>query len=238
MPKNSNLSTYPAADQERVFICSPWVKEKCENDPEFLATALEQNSFTQVYDAHFYTQQLNEFNPTDFPQLAKQLRQFRQRSMIRIIWRMSLQWANLEETVSDLSALADACVQFAEQRLFTWLGEKYGVPVNEQGEPEHLVVVALGKLGGYELNLSSDIDLLFAYPQDGMLGGSGLSYAEFYLRLGQQLIKVLHEINAEGYVFRVDMRLRPFGESGPLAVSFSAFKIIIKHKGANGNVML
>ncbi|MFI4954596.1 MAG: bifunctional [glutamate--ammonia ligase]-adenylyl-L-tyrosine phosphorylase/[glutamate--ammonia-ligase] adenylyltransferase [Gammaproteobacteria bacterium] len=207
----------------RIFRCSPWVEEKCRAYPQWLAEGLEKD-FQQIYHQETYQQQLAELNPTDFVQLAKQLRQFRSRAMVRIIWRMSLGWAPLEETLSDLSSLADSLVQFAEQKLFVWLCTRYGAPQNAQGDDEHLVVVALGKLGGQELNLSSDIDLLFAYPEDGKLINSDLSYAEFYLRLAQQLIKVLNELTVDGYVFRIDMRLRPFGESGPLVASFTALE--------------
>lgn len=208
---------------QRVFLCSPWVEAKCKANPDWLTEEFAKN-FTQVYTLQIYQEQLAALRPTDFTQLAKQLRQFRSRAMVRIIWRMSLGWAPLEETLADLSALADSIVEYAEQQLFAWLSVRYGAPQNAQGEDAHLVVVALGKLGGQELNLSSDIDLLFAYPEEGKLPATDLSYGEFYLRLAQQLIKLLNEVTAEGYVFRIDMRLRPFGESGPLVASFTALE--------------
>ncbi|MDE2138856.1 MAG: bifunctional [glutamate--ammonia ligase]-adenylyl-L-tyrosine phosphorylase/[glutamate--ammonia-ligase] adenylyltransferase, partial [Gammaproteobacteria bacterium] len=93
------------------------------------------------------------------------------------------------------------------------------------GLPQSLVVLGLGKLGGGELNFSSDIDLIFAFPEDGETrGGQTLSNHEFFIRLGQSLVNALNENTGDGFVFRVDMRLRPNGASGPLALSFDAME--------------
>ncbi len=163
---------------------------------------------------------------TDEAELQRQLRHYRNQHMLRIIWRDLAGWASLSETLNDLSALADACIDAALARLYDWQCEEAGTPQDAQGEPLGLVVLGMGKLGARELNLSSDIDLVFAYREEGVvdMAGKTLSHARFFTRLGQRLIKALDMLTAEGFVFRVDMRLRPFGESGALVASFPAIE--------------
>ncbi|MDH4134182.1 MAG: bifunctional [glutamate--ammonia ligase]-adenylyl-L-tyrosine phosphorylase/[glutamate--ammonia-ligase] adenylyltransferase, partial [Gammaproteobacteria bacterium] len=147
-----------------------------------------------------------------------------------------------EETITALSNLADACIASALARLWEWAVVRDGTPKEEgTGAEARFVVIGMGKLGGQELNFSSDIDLIFAFSDDGDVEGrtsvaggrtpgatqtdkSGLSNHEFFVRLGQKLIQTLNEATAEGFVFRVDMRLRPNGASGPLALSFEAME--------------
>ena len=215
----------------RIFTCSPWVEERCIANPELLKQALDSNTFQQIYTKETYQQQLKQLTFNDFAQFSKKIRIWRTQAMLRIIWRNCAGWASLYETIADLSAMADAAIYFAEFTLFTWLSEKYGVPFDQQGNPQHLLIIALGKLGGEELNLSSDVDLLFAYEHEGELVSSGLTYGEFYQRLAQQFIKLLNEITAEGFVFRVDMRLRPYGDSGPLVMSFAGLENYYQAQG-------
>ncbi len=154
------------------------------------------------------------------------LRAARRREMLRIAWRDLGGLAGLEETVRDASDFADAAIGAALEHLEGWHHRRHGVPEDRAGRPQHLTVIALGKLGARELNFSSDIDLLFAYPAEGETRGArrALGNGEFFARLGRELIRVLHERTAAGAVFRVDMRLRPFGASGPLAMSFDALE--------------
>jgi hypothetical protein len=102
-----------------------------------------------------------------------------------------------------------------------------------------LLILGMGKLGGGELNFSSDIDLIFAWPEHGSTQGGRreLDNAQFFTRMGQRLIKVLDQPTMDGFVYRVDMRLRPFGDSGPLVLSFPRWRIITRSKGATGNAM-
>ncbi|MEQ9005676.1 MAG: bifunctional [glutamate--ammonia ligase]-adenylyl-L-tyrosine phosphorylase/[glutamate--ammonia-ligase] adenylyltransferase, partial [Pseudomonadales bacterium] len=101
--------------------------------------------------------------------------------------------------------------------------DRDGEPRDAAGRPQRLVVLALGKLGAAELNLSSDVDLIFAYPEPGETG-RGKTNQQFFVRVGQQLIQALDTVTADGFAFRVDMRLRPFGKSGPLAMHFAALE--------------
>ena len=156
------------------------------------------------------------------------LRRLRQCHLLRIIWRDLNRLAPTMETTRDMSWLAEACIRAALAQCTAQLEAKFGVPVGAQsGQRQELVVLAMGKLGGRELNLSSDIDLMFAYPEAGATrgGGRSLSNEEFFTRVGRALIARLDAVTAEGFVFRVDMRLRPYGNSGALAHSYAALKV-------------
>ncbi|MEK6750484.1 MAG: bifunctional [glutamate--ammonia ligase]-adenylyl-L-tyrosine phosphorylase/[glutamate--ammonia-ligase] adenylyltransferase [Pseudomonadota bacterium] len=158
--------------------------------------------------------------------LMSALRRWRRREMLRIAWRDLNGSASLDETLRDLSALADAAVAGALQKLYAWRCAIEGVPHNAQGVAQHLVVLGMGKLGAHELNFSSDIDLIFAFPEEGETRGVARSRSngEFFVKLCQQLVRVLDQNTAEGFVFRVDTRLRPFGDVGQLALSFDALE--------------
>ncbi|NGX15153.1 bifunctional [glutamate--ammonia ligase]-adenylyl-L-tyrosine phosphorylase/[glutamate--ammonia-ligase] adenylyltransferase [Wenzhouxiangella sp. XN24] len=162
----------------------------------------------------------------------RRLRLFRRREMLRITWRDVAGWAALEETLGHLSELAEACIRAADDWVYARMAAKHGEPRSVDGVPQRLIVVAMGKLGGGELNFSSDIDLVFLYPEAGESSGPRtLSNEEFFIRSGRQLIRLLDEITPDGFVFRVDMRLRPFGESGPLAMSLPAFANYLQRHG-------
>src|SRR5574338_181625 len=129
--------------------------------------------------------------------------------------------ASLTEVTETMTSLADVAVRNAHDLLRTRLVRRYGEPLSAGGWVQEFIVIGMGKLGGRELNVSSDIDLIFVYPEDGDTGGAKvISNFEFFERLGKQLIQALAEVTADGQVFRVDMRLRPNGDSGPLVASF------------------
>jgi glutamate-ammonia-ligase adenylyltransferase len=160
------------------------------------------------------------------------LRQFRNREMMRLIWRDLNNQAPVEETLSDLSVLADICLATAVDHHGKILEEKHGVPRNTEGEHQKLVVIGLGKLGGHELNMSSDIDIVFCYPEKGICDGRrGLANEQFFTRLARKVINSLSQVTADGFCFRVDTRLRPFGDSGPLVSSFAALEQYYQREG-------
>lgn len=134
--------------------------------------------------------------------------------------------ADLAEVMTTLSALAEVSIAAAQAEAEMELRERYGVAIgNETGAPQQLIVVAMGKLGGDELNVSSDVDLIFVYPEEGETDGPRrVSNHEFFTLLGKRLIATLAEITDQGFVFRVDMRLRPYGDSGALAISLPALE--------------
>jgi len=162
-------------------------------------------------------------DPQDETALKKALRALRKRTMLRLITRDLGGLADLREVMATASTLAEVTLSFALERLDAWQRQQYGVPIGAESQAEQdLVVVGMGKLGGGELNVSSDIDLIFAYPEEGdTTGPRGISNHEYFTRLGRKLISALNDATEDGFVFRVDMRLRPYGDSGPLAGSFA-----------------
>lgn len=159
--------------------------------------------------------------------LAVALRRLRRRVMLALIARDATGRADLAEVVGTTTALAELAVQSAVAAHARELAAVHGVPTSAAGVPQDLLVVGMGKLGGAELNVSSDIDLIFVYDEDGdcqALPGQApprraLRNHEFFERLGRRVIAAISEVTADGYVFRVDMRLRPNGDAGPLVVS-------------------
>jgi len=163
------------------------------------------------------------------------LRRFRRRHMLVIAWRELLGRAQVEESFSHLTALAETLICGARDWLYAKLCRELGTPCNVEGEPQPLLILGMGKLGGGELNFSSDIDLIFTFPEGGQTQGGrrSLENQAFFIRLGQQLIQALHQTTVDGQVFRVDMRLRPFGDAGPLAISFAAMEDYYQNHGRN-----
>jgi [glutamine synthetase] adenylyltransferase / [glutamine synthetase]-adenylyl-L-tyrosine phosphorylase len=166
-------------------------------------------------------------------ELGVALRQLRKRVMLRVMTRDLQGRASLEEVCEAMTLLAEVSIESAQAILEQQLHAEFGTPIGESGKPQRLIVIGMGKLGGRELNVSSDIDLIFAYPEDGETQGGArqLSNHEFFTRLGRALIKLLADTTEHGYVFRVDMRLRPWGEPGPLAMSFDALENYLVAQG-------
>jgi glutamate-ammonia-ligase adenylyltransferase len=149
------------------------------------------------------------------------LRQFKQHVYARIATRDLAGLAPLAEVVETMTQIAELAVSRAQAVLTATLASRYGTPRSADGRAQELIVIGMGKLGGRELNVSSDIDLIFVYPEEGDTDGPrSISNFEFFTRLGRSLINAIAEITGDGQVFRVDMRLRPDGDSGPLACSF------------------
>lgn len=211
----------------KVFACSEYVSRYAQQRPQLFKELLLSGDLQREYQQGDYQQQLSDQveEIADEIQLKAVLRRFRNRQICRIAWREITSWATLDETLLALSDLADACVDTALTKLYQWLCEKLGVPRDAEGNQQQMIVLGMGKLGAYELNFSSDIDLIFCYPQRGQTDGSRpKENEEFFTRLGRQLISAIDEKTADGFVFRVDMRLRPFGKSGPLAMNFNSFE--------------
>ena len=164
--------------------------------------------------------------PASEEALKRSLRQLRQRVMATLIVRDIGGLAPLGEVVETMTQLADVSTNFALDFLHRQLAEQFGEPLDEQGRPQRLLIIGMGKLGGRELNVSSDVDYIFVYPEEGQTGGKGrrLDNYDFFLRLGKRLIGALGDLSEDGQVFRVDMRLRPNGDSGPLVGSLGSLE--------------
>src|SRR5262249_2322980 len=131
-----------------------------------------------------------------------------------------------------LSAFADGAIRVAAEFASRSLSRRYGTPRDSSGAAQPLVVLGMGKLGGGELNFSSDVDLVFLYPEGGETDGRrAIDNFEYFTRCGQKLIQLLDAVTVDGFVFRVDMRLRPLGESGPLVSSFAALESYLQEHG-------
>lgn len=168
-------------------------------------------------------------NRADWPTL---LRRYRLAESVRLIWRDLHGLDTLDETLAATTRLAEDCLQCALSALEREFEQRSGIVRGADGLQVRLVVFALGKLGGGELNFSSDIDLVYAYEQDGDSDGPRTLAAEdYFARLGQQLAKLLDEVTAEGFCHRVDLRLRPFGTAGRIAMSFPAMEHYFQREG-------
>jgi glutamate-ammonia-ligase adenylyltransferase len=160
------------------------------------------------------------------------LRRYRHAESVRQIARDVAGVDAVQDTVRASAVLADRCCQLALDYAMAALVARHGQPRSREGAPQQLVVFGLGKQGGSELNFSSDIDLVFAYPEGGETDGArALDNESFFVRLGQLLIRLLGEVTVEGFVYRVDMRLRPFGNAGRLALSFAAMEQYFQREG-------
>jgi glutamate-ammonia-ligase adenylyltransferase len=221
-----------AQARARVWEASEFVALTCARVPETLAELLASGELDRSLAAGDLDRALaaamaplEAAEKADDERLKQVLRRFRRRQMVRIVWRDLAGAAPLEETLEDLSELADVCIRRPLALLERWAQAELGVPRDGQGEVQHLLVMGMGKLGARELNLSSDIDLIFAYPAAGEVEGPRqLSNEQFFARLARRLVQALDDRTVDGFVFRVDTRLRPFGDAGPLAMSFAAME--------------
>ncbi|VAW53857.1 Glutamate-ammonia-ligase adenylyltransferase [hydrothermal vent metagenome] len=165
-------------------------------------------------------------------ELMAMLRKLRQQEMVRIAWRDLNALADTKTILHELTDFSEAVVSVTVQEFERQQAEIFGMPCDANGEEQALLVFAMGKMGGGELNFSSDIDLIFIFPEDGeTTGRRKTSHYEFYLTVIRKLVKVLDEVTADGFVYRVDTRLRPFGESGPLAISFAGVEQYYQSQG-------
>ena len=164
--------------------------------------------------------------------IKSRMRQFRHRQLVHILWRTIEGSGNLQESLLSLSNLADGLIEAAVACSGDLLSPRFGQAKNADGQVTPIVVVAMGKLGGHELNFSSDIDLIFLYREEGETDGPRtLSAHEYFTRLARQIVSLLDEVTADGFVYRVDTRLRPFGGSGPPVTSFASLESYLLQHG-------
>ena len=214
---------------------SDFVADSLFKQPELLTELLASGDLERTERWPAYQQDLTSLlaEVSDEEALKRILRQFRRSRMLVIAWRELLGHAEVEESFIHLTKLADTLICSARDWLYAKQCGELGTPMDGNGNPQPLLILGMGKLGGGELNFSSDIDLIFSFPENGQTQGGrrSLDNQTFFIRLGQQLINVLHQTTTDGQVFRVDMRLRPFGDAGPLAVSFTALEDYYQHHG-------
>jgi glutamate-ammonia-ligase adenylyltransferase len=211
-----------------VTVCSDFVLATLLRQTDALLERLEDE---EPLSTKGVTARLSLAGCNEAQAMAK-LRRVRHVEMARIAWRDLSGWADLETTLLDLSVLADSSVHAALDFAVAALESRYGRPIDEMGKPLPLLVLGMGKLGGNELNFSSDIDLVLLHPDGAEATGlTDIDTENYYRKLAQLVIKLLDQVTEEGFVFRVDTRLRPFGSSGPLTVSISALETYLVRHG-------
>ena len=225
-----------ASELRQVFMFSDFIFKSCSRDPAMLLDLYQSGDLQKSYNDYevrlknrladstlVQTHGLDAAGRKHYKATLQQiLRKFRSREMVRIAWRDLIGSAGLEETIQDLSTFAETCIDHALQYLYTLQCMENGIPKSADGVQQQLVVIGMGKLGGNELNFSSDIDLIFAFAETGRTDHQtkALSNVDFFVKLCRDLVKTLSEFTPDGHVFRVDTRLRPDGDNGPLVMSF------------------
>ena len=229
----SQCDSKEVLDNLNILLQSDFLIDAFYRFPEWLTDIITHPP--QADERCFYQQWLNERLASVFDELAlmKVLRLFRRYILVRLEWSQLTQTSNDEQILLQLTQLAEVIIITARDWLYELSCKEWGTPCNLQGQAQPLLILGMGKLGGGELNFSSDIDLIFTYPEHGQTQGGRreLDNAVFFTRLGQRLIKTLDQITEDGFVYRVDMRLRPLGDGGPLVLSFSAMEDYYQEQG-------
>ena len=218
---------FPAADNDflqdlqRLVLASNYASAQLARYPELLPALHDCQPFN-LDRTRLISALDNQHDPAVIKQL---LRQFRHQKLVQIIFLDVCRAEPVEAVLKHLSELADVLIHAALGKAESILSSRHGQPQNANGEPMTLNIIGMGKLGGGELNFSSDIDLICCYADEGELTGLGkLSHAQYFSRVVKLFKELLHESTADGFVYRVDLRLRPWGDSGPVALSHSAFE--------------
>ncbi|MCK8516985.1 bifunctional [glutamate--ammonia ligase]-adenylyl-L-tyrosine phosphorylase/[glutamate--ammonia-ligase] adenylyltransferase [Methylonatrum kenyense] len=217
-----------------VWACSPFVARSCLRDHTLLEGLVASGDLETAYEPDtLHDALLTQTRDIEDEQaLDRELRRIRNREMVRIAWRDLAGWVSLDETLHDLSRLAEACIDAAVAWHEKPLQQRFGVPRGPNGEESRFYVVGMGKLGGEELNYSSDIDLIFGYSQPGHTDGEkSRDNTQYFMKLGQKVINSLNAQTVDGFVFRVDMRLRPYGDSGPLVMTTDQIEAYYESQG-------
>lgn len=224
---------------QRVVCHSDYVVDCIRRQPEYFLSP-DNPLDTQVTKTWLHQQdlwhsdKLAELTQAEQENLSmQQLRRLRQRAMVHIIAGDVGQLRSTMTTTQALSDLADYCIQYAVDICSFWQQQRFGQPLSANNQtPQKLMVLGMGKLGAAELNLSSDIDLIFVYPNSGYTDGEkSISNQEFFTKVGQKLIQLLDKQTLDGFVFRTDMRLRPYGDSGPLVLNFASMQDYYQTQG-------
>ena len=224
LPAAAHADPALADKLRRVAIASDFALATLARQPEVLAR-LAADDGAQPIPAP----QLSARDHGDWPAL---LRRYRHAESTRLVWRDVLGLDDVDAILAGSTRLAEACLQLALAALEEEFAQRHGVVRDHDGQVLRLVVFGLGKLGGGELNFSSDVDLVYGYDEDGESDGARPLAAEAYFaRLGQQLAKLLDETTGDGFCHRVDLRLRPFGNSSRVALSFAAMEQYFQREG-------
>ena len=229
----NELTEDQAQELYRIMGLSDFIAEQLCRHPDWVLPLFNgelENLSRQEFDKDLH-ELLSDSSGED--EVKALLRRYRNRQMVRLAWRDFFSYTSLENSLLDLSALAEALIISARDWLYIQMCKQYGTPIDAEGNPQPLIILGMGKLGGRELNFSSDIDLIFTFPEHGETQGArrAIDNQQFFIRMGQRLVNLLHQVTVDGFVYRVDMRLRPYGDSGPLVVSFSGLEDYYQEQG-------
>lgn len=232
----------------KVWIASDYAAGLCLTDPDLLLDLLQTGDVQKSprdWSAHLRNFRARHpvTSATDTQtRLRHELRRFRKREWLRILWRDITGRAAVMDTCRELSELADTCINHALTELGELCRQQHGLPLDKAGKEQQLIVLAMGKYGAYELNLSSDIDLIFVFPEGGdttltpdwqaqFPQARSTTIQQYFNKLGQWLVNALDTVTSDGFVFRVDLRLRPYGNSGALALPIDAIEAYYQTQG-------
>jgi [glutamine synthetase] adenylyltransferase / [glutamine synthetase]-adenylyl-L-tyrosine phosphorylase len=220
---DASLGAVPVDLLRRVFLASEFAREEARRRPqEFIAL---------LRSPHCMPAWLTCVDETS-DAFSTRLRRYRRLSSVALIIRDLAGMDSVSDTLAGASRIAETCIEAALQHVEAQLQMRFGMPRSAAGEAQRLVVIAMGKLGGGELNFSSDVDLILAFPEAGESDGSrSLDNEEYFTRLGQRLAQMLGDVTQEGFVLRVDYRLRPYGSAGRVALSFNAMEQYYQREG-------
>lgn len=220
-----------AAVIKRTSNCSRYIQRLLDTDPDLLDW-LRQN-YLQPCTPEAISTWFSPMPAANEAEVSSALRNLRKKVMLNVLTRDLNGLSSLDEVMTCMTALAELSVTKAQSCAMQSMVELYGEPIGgESGKTQELLIIGMGKLGGRELNVSSDIDLIFVYPEDGHTNGDrSIDNNDFFSRLGRKIIALINDITADGYVFRVDMRLRPYGDSGALVTSFAALEEYLVAQG-------
>lgn len=229
---------FPADLLANTLLASDYAAWVLQQDPAQILADYQQAAYQDGLDLSALRQQVNAVVSDLHEDAAwmRAIRLLRQRLMFRWIWRDANRLTDLEQLTQELSDFADVSIQAAVDYARRGLVEKYGQPIGVDGKVQDLIVIAMGKHGAQELNLSSDIDLIFAFDEAGETSGDArgkrqIEVQQFMIQWGQAVIRLLDQQTVDGFVWRVDMRLRPWGDGSPLALSHAALERYLEQHG-------
>ncbi|QDF68058.1 bifunctional [glutamate--ammonia ligase]-adenylyl-L-tyrosine phosphorylase/[glutamate--ammonia-ligase] adenylyltransferase [Shewanella sp. SNU WT4] len=229
----AQLDTQAQAQTRVMLALSDFIDTQIQRHPEWLLWLHQGGLGAMARQCYAEQIALLMGDAHDDASAKRVLRQYRNRQMVRLAWLDFCGELTIDEQLLDLSVLAESLIIAGRDWLFSQLCQQYGTPMDSNGKVQPLMILGMGKLGGRELNFSSDIDLIFTFPEHGETQGGRrpLDNQQFFIRMGQRLVDLLHDTTMDGFVYRVDMRLRPYGDSGPLVVSYSALEDYYQEQG-------
>ncbi|MDX1677392.1 bifunctional [glutamate--ammonia ligase]-adenylyl-L-tyrosine phosphorylase/[glutamate--ammonia-ligase] adenylyltransferase [Arsukibacterium sp.] len=230
--KGSGLPDPAQQQLIRLLQASLFIGRTLGQQPELMTLLLDKAALSQQLTEH-WQDPLTGVELSDEAAVFSRLRCYRNRALTMLLTADIYQLQTTEQGLARVSSLADCLINSAYRWAYQGQQAQNGTPFDEYDEAMPMLILGMGKLGGKELNFSSDIDLIFTYPGHGETRGGrrALEHQQFFTKVGQKLIAALHQVTADGFVYRVDMRLRPFGDSGPLVLSFAALEDYYQEQG-------